>query len=88
MISILYYFMLQKQCHWTCVIRILELVIGVRSKHMLSVSLRMIVLEGCRFEFIWVKKDIIFNFGGAGVTFAILFLMRGTNLGSPCILSS
>ena len=46
MISILYYFMLQKQCHWTCVIRILELVIGVRSTHMSSVSLRMIVLEG------------------------------------------
>ena len=56
MISILYYFMLQKQCHWTCVIRILELVIGVRSTHMSSVSLRMIALEGCRFEFIWVPK--------------------------------
>ena len=56
MISILYYFMLKKQCHWTCVIRILELVIGVRSTHMSSVSLRMIVLEGCRFEFIWCKK--------------------------------
>ena len=56
MISILYYFMLQKQCHWTCVIRILELVIGVRFTHMSSVSLRMIVLEGCRFEFIWVQK--------------------------------
>ena len=56
MISILYNFMLQKQSHWTCVIRILELVIGVRSTHMSSVSLRMIVLEGCRFEFIWVKK--------------------------------
>ena len=47
----------QKQCHWTCVnIRILELVIDVRSTHMSSVSLRMIVLEGCRFEFIWVQK--------------------------------
>ena len=56
MISILYYFMLQKQCHWTCVIRILELMIGVRSTYMSSVSLRMIVLEGCRFEFIWVQK--------------------------------
>ena len=56
MISILYYFMLQKQCHLTCVIRILELVIGVRSTYMSSVSLRMIVFEGCRFEFIWVQK--------------------------------
>ena len=62
MISILYYFMLQKQCHWTCVIRILELVIGVRSTHMSSVSLRMIVLEGCRFEFIWMPKKIKYNF--------------------------
>ena len=57
MISILYYFMLWKQCHWTCVIRILELKIGVRSTHMSSVSLRMIVLlEGCRFDFIRVPK--------------------------------
>ena len=38
MISILYYLMLQKQCHWTCVIRILELVIGVRSTHVICVS--------------------------------------------------
>ena len=62
MISILYYFMLQKQCHWTCDIRILELVIGVRSTHMSSVSLRMMVLEGCRFEFTWVQKNITFQF--------------------------
>ena len=29
-------------------------------------------------------KNLLFNFGGAGVTLAILFLMRGTKLGSPC----
>ena len=34
-------FMLQKQYHWTCVIRILELLIVVRSPHMSPVSLRM-----------------------------------------------
>ena len=56
MISILYYFMLQKQFNRTCVIRILELVLGVQSTHMSSVSLRMIVLEGCWFEFIWVQE--------------------------------
>ena len=28
----------------------------VRSTYMSSVSLRMIVLEGCRFEFIWGQK--------------------------------
>ena len=66
---------------------------------MSSVSLRMIVLEGCRFEFIWVQKKVgihlgakkkniyiyvyrsieLFNFGGAGVTVAVLFLMRVQN---------
>ena len=33
-------------------------------------------------------KNKLFNFGGAGVTVAILFLMRGTKLGPPCFLSS
>ena len=86
LISILYYFMLQKPCHWTCVIRILELVIGVRSTHMPSVSLRMIALEVCRFEFIWMlKKKKIFNFGGAGVTVAILFSNAGYKTRIPLL---
>ena len=33
-------------------------------------------------------KIITFQFWRAGVTVAILFLMRGTKFGSPCFLSS
>ena len=74
-------FMLQKQCHWTCVIRILELVIIVRSAHMPSKNDAGSNSSG-------YKKFNFFIFGEAGVTVAILFLMRGTKLGFPCLLWS